>query len=194
MVIITWVLMILLALSYPAKVSEHYYIVQPGDTLSEIAHRYGLGWHYLADFNDLENPSLLRPGTRLRIPARKYVIKFTPEERELLAKVIHAEARGEPLEGQIAVGAVIINRVKSEKFPNTITEVVYQRGQFTPVERNLLPNEPQASAWEAAERALAGEDPTGGALFFYNPTISENPEYWKTRPVIKKIGNHNFAI
>ena len=108
--------------------------------------------------------------------------------------MIHAEARGEPLEGQIAVGAVIINRVKSEKFPNTITEVVYQRGQFTPVERNLLPNEPQASAWEAAERALAGEDPTGGALFFYNPTISENPEYWKTRPVIKKIGNHNFAI
>lgn len=194
MVIVTWVLMILLALSTPAKVSEHYYVVKPGDTLSEIAHQYGLGWQYLAEFNDIETPSLMRPGVRLRIPAKKYVVNFSAEERDLLAKIIHAEAKGESLEGQIAVGAVVINRVKSDLFPNTIKEVIYQKGQFTPVAKNILPREPQASAIEAAERALSGEDPTGGALFFYNPTISANPEYWKTRPVIKRIGNHNFAI
>ncbi|NLM69053.1 MAG: LysM peptidoglycan-binding domain-containing protein [Firmicutes bacterium] len=187
-------IILLLAVSAPAQMVEQVYIVQPGDTLSEIALEYNLDWRYLAQFNDIKDPTRMRAGMKLRIPSKVYVVDFTPEERDLLARLIHAEARGEPLEGQIAVGAVVINRVKSDKFPDTITEVIYQKGQFSPIALGTMPKVPQESAVEAAERALAGEDPTGGALFFYNPKTTAAPEFWKTRPVIKQIGNHNFAI
>jgi len=194
MVLIIAFIILLLAVSAPAQMVEQVYIVQPGDTLSEIASEYNLDWRYLAQFNDIKDPTRMRAGMKLRIPSKVYVVDFTPEERDLLARLIHAEARGEPLEGQIAVGAVVINRVKSDKFPNTITEVIYQKGQFSPIALGTMPKVPQESAVEAAERALAGEDPTGGALFFYNPKTTAAPEFWKTRPVIKQIGNHNFAI
>lgn len=194
MVLIIAFIILLLAVSAPAQMVEQVYIVQPGDTLSEIALEYNLDWRYLAQFNDIKDPTRMRAGMKLRIPSKVYVVDFTPEERDLLARLIHAEARGEPLEGQIAVGAVVINRVKSDKFPDTITEVIYQKGQFSPIALGTMPKVPQESAVEAAERALAGEDPTGGALFFYNPKTTAAPEFWKTRPVIKQIGNHNFAI
>lgn len=194
MVLIIAFIILLLAFSAPAQMVEQVYIVQPGDTLSEIALEYNLDWRYLAQFNNIKDPTRMRAGMKLRIPSKVYVVDFTPEERDLLARLIHAEARGEPLEGQIAVGAVVINRVKSDKFPDTITEVIYQKGQFSPIALGTMPKVPQESAVEAAERALAGEDPTGGALFFYNPKTTAAPEFWKTRPVIKQIGNHNFAI
>lgn len=194
MVLIIAFIILLLAVSAPAQMVEQVYIVQPGDTLSEIASEYNLDWRYLAQFNDIKDPTRMRAGMKLRIPSKVYVVDFTPEERDLLARLIHAEARGEPLEGQIAVGAVVINRVKSDKFPNTITEVIYQKGQFSPIALGTMPKVSHESAVEAAERALAGEDPTGGALFFYNPKTTAAPEFWKTRPVIKQIGNHNFAI
>lgn len=194
MVLIIALIIFLMTFSAPAQVAEQVYIVQPGDTLSEIAQEYNLDWRYLAEFNNINDPKRMRAGMRLRIPSRVYVVDFTPEERDLLARLIHAEARGESLEGQIAVGAVVINRVKSDKFPNTITEVIYQKGQFSPISMGTMPKVPQDSAIEAAERALAGEDPTGGALFFYNPKTTAVPDFWKTRPVIKRIGNHNFAI
>ena len=194
MALIIAFIILLLAVSAPAQMVEQVYIVQPGDTLSEIALEYNLDWRYLAQFNNIKDPTRMRAGMKLRIPSKVYVVDFTPEERDLLARLIHAEARGEPLEGQIAVGAVVINRVKSDKFPDTITEVIYQKGQFSPIALGTMPKVPQESAVEAAERALAGEDPTGGALFFYNPKTTAAPEFWKTRPVIKQIGNHNFAI
>lgn len=194
MVLIIAFIILLLAVSAPAQMVEQVYIVQPGDTLSEIALEYNLDWRYLAQFNNIKDPTRMRAGMKLRIPSKVYVVDFTPEERDLLARLIHAEARGEPLEGQIAVGAVVINRVKSDKFPDTITEVIYQKGQFSPIALGTMPKVPQEFAVEAAERALAGEDPTGGALFFYNPKTTAAPEFWKTRPVIKQIGNHNFAI
>ena len=194
MVLIIAFIILLLAVSAPAQMVEQVYIVQPGDTLSEIASEYNLDWRYLAQFNDIKDPTRMRAGMKLRIPSKVYVVDFTPEERDLLARLIHAEARGEPLKGQIAVGAVVINRVKSDKFPNTITEVIYQKGQFSPIALGTMPKVPHESAGEAAERALAGEDPAGGALFFYNPKTTAAPEFWKTRPVIKQIGNHNFAI
>lgn len=194
MVLIIAFIILLLAVSAPAQMVEQVYIVQPGDTLSEIALEYNFDWRYLAQFNNIKDPTRMRAGMKLRIPSKVYVVDFTPEERDLLARLIHAEARGESLEGQIAVGAVVINRVKSDKFPDTITEVIYQKGQFSPIALGTMPKVPQESAVEAAERALAGEDPTGGALFFYNPKTTAAPEFWKTRPVIKQIGNHNFAI
>ena len=194
MAVIIAILILLLTISFPAQVVEQVYVVQKGDTLWEIAKKYDLDWKYLARYNGIDEPTRLRVGAKLRIPENVYLINCTQEERYLLARLIHAEARGESLEGQIAVGAVVVNRVKSDKFPNTITEVIYQPGQFTPVVNGTLPAVPQESAVIAAERALAGEDPTGGALFFYNPNLTKNPQYWSTRPAIKKIGNHVFTL
>lgn len=194
MAFIITVLVFFLLLTANAQVVETVYIVQPGDTISEIASEHGLDWQYLADFNGIDNPLLMRSGMQLRIPTKKYIICFSSEERELLARLIHAEARGETLEGQIAVGAVVVNRVKSDLFPDSIKEVIYQTGQFTPVEKGGLPVIPQSSAVEAAERALAGEDPTQGALYFYNPDIAASPKFWESRPVSKQIGNHNFTL
>lgn len=194
MVLIIGIIFLLLAFSNPGHVSEQMYVVKQGDTLSEIAEEYDLEWRYLADYNDIDNPNQIREGVRLRIPEKKYIISYTEEEYDFLARLIHAEARGESLEGQIAVGAVVINRVLSEKFPNSIMEVIHQSGQFTPIGSGSLPDIADDNAVEAAQRALSGVDPTDGALFFYNPSTTAIPEYWQTRPVIKQIGNHNFSI
>jgi len=121
---------------------------------------------------------------------------LTKDDIYLLAKLIHAEARGESMEGQIAVGAVIMNRLKSGNFPRTIREIVFQKTngvyQFTPVQDGQIQLEPNKAAFYAAERAIKGEDPSGGALFFYNPETSSD-QWIKTLPVTKAIGNHVFA-
>lgn len=124
---------------------------------------------------------------------RDYDIEIDSINVELLAKVIHAEARGEIFEGQVAVGAVIVNRMESPKFPNTIEGVLYQSNQFKSVSNgqfNLSPNE---SAYRAARRAINGEDPSKGALFFFNPDKSKNPEAFDRYEVTVRIGNHVFA-
>lgn len=118
---------------------------------------------------------------------------ISQEELELLARVIYAEARGEGIEGQVAVGAVVLNRLKDPEFPKTIKEVIFQRGAFTAVDDkqiHLLPNE---VAFQAAQEALEGKDPTGGALYYYNPQTAKD-RWIKTRPVVKRIGNHTFSI
>ena len=113
---------------------------------------------------------------------------------QLIARAINGEARGEPYEGQVAVGAVILNRVKSSKFPNTIAGVIYQSGAFTAVSDGQI-NVPIASnstVVKAAQDALNGWDPTGGAIYYFNPNTATNKWIW-SRPQIKKIGNHIFC-
>ncbi len=110
----------------------------------------------------------------------------------VLAKVIYAEARGEPYLGQIAVGAVIVNRVKSSKFPNSISGVVYAPGQFCTVRDGQINLTPSKQAYNAAQEALNGNDPSNGALYFYNPRTSTSSWIF-TRPVLASIGNHNFS-
>ncbi len=114
-------------------------------------------------------------------------------ELELLARVIYAEARGENFDGQVAVGAVVLNRLKDPAFPKTIREVIYQPGAFTAVNDKQIHLTPDERAFEAARAALAGMDPTGGAIYYYNP-LTATDRWIKTRPVIKKIGNHTFSI
>lgn len=112
---------------------------------------------------------------------------------QLIARAINGEARGEPYEGQVAVGAVILNRVKSSKFPNTIAGVIYQSGAFTAVSDGQI-NVPIASnstVVKAAQDALNGWDPTGGAIYYFNPNTATNKWIW-SRPQIKTIGNHFF--
>ncbi len=113
---------------------------------------------------------------------------------DLLARVINAEARGEPYLGQVAVGAVIMNRVKSAEFPNTIAGVVYQKGQFSSVKDGQInkPFENEAQVRKAAQEAYNGSDPTNGALFFYNAKTTTS-KWLFTRPTVKVIGRHTFA-
>lgn len=113
---------------------------------------------------------------------------------QLIARAINGEARGEPYEGQVAVGAVILNRVKSSKFPNTIAGVIYQSGAFTAVSDGQI-NVPIASnstVVKAAQDALNGWDPTGGAIYYFNPNTATNKWIW-SRSQIKTIGNHIFC-
>ncbi len=111
----------------------------------------------------------------------------------LLAKCIHAEARGEPYTGQVAIGAVILNRVSSSKFPNTISGVIYQPYAFTAVNDGQINLEPNQSAYNAARDAMNGWDPTYGALYYYNPKTATSSWIW-SRTVLVTIGNHKFAI
>lgn len=112
----------------------------------------------------------------------------------LLARVINAEARGEPYQGQVAVGAVIMNRVESAEFPNTIAGVIYQKGQFSSVKDGQInkPFENEAAVKKAAQEAYNGSDPTNGALFFYNAKTTKS-KWLYTRPTLKVIGKHTFA-
>ena len=112
---------------------------------------------------------------------------------ELLARLIHGEARGEPYVGMVAVGAVVLNRVKSSRFPNTLAGVIYQSGAFDAVsdgQINLAPNE---QSRRAARDALNGWDPTGGCLYYYNPSTATSSWIW-TREVRLNIGDHSFAV
>lgn len=110
----------------------------------------------------------------------------------LLARAISGEARGEPYEGQVAVGAVILNRVDNSSFPNTIAGVVYQSGAFDSVADGQINMEPTTTAIKAAQDALNGWDPSGGAIYFFNPATSTSKWIW-SRTIIKTIGKHHFA-
>lgn len=117
----------------------------------------------------------------------------TDSDLELMARVIYAEARGEPYEGQVAVGAVILNRVKSDRFPNTIREVIYAPNQFTSVTNGQVNNKPDESAYRAARDAMAGKDPSRGAFYFYNPKTARNMTFFNKLTITNVIGNHVFA-
>lgn len=113
---------------------------------------------------------------------------------QLMARAINGEARGEPYEGQVAVGAVILNRVKDSKFPNTISGVIYQKGAFTAVsdgQINVAIKE-GSTVLKAAQDAMNGWDPTGGAIYYFNPATATNKWIW-SRPLIKTIGKHRFC-
>lgn len=115
------------------------------------------------------------------------------EEIILLARIINGEARGESFRGKVAVGAVIINRVESDSFPNSIREVILQRNQFSCLLDGQANFYPQKSSIDAARAALLGYDPTYGSLFFYNPKVATNVQWISTRPVVASIGDHIFA-
>ena len=110
----------------------------------------------------------------------------------LLAKVIYSEARGEPYTGQVAVGAVCMNRVKSSSFPNTLSGVVYQKGAFDAVSDGQINLTPNSTARKAAQDALNGWDPSYGAIYYFNPSTATNKWIW-SRPVTVTIGNHRFC-
>lgn len=116
----------------------------------------------------------------------------TSDELYLMARMISAEARGEPYVGQVAVGAVILNRVESPQFPNTVAEVLYQPGAFSALLDGQFDQPIADSAWRAARDALNGSDPSGGATYYYNPVTSTS-KWIFSRETITTIGKHVFA-
>jgi len=111
---------------------------------------------------------------------------------DILARLIHGEARGEPYEGMVAVGAVVLNRVADSRFPNTIAGVIYQKGAFDVVTDGQINLPPSDTSYKAAQDALNGWDPTYGCIYYYNPATATSKWIW-SRPIIVKIGNHNFC-
>lgn len=110
----------------------------------------------------------------------------------LLARLIYGEARGEPYAGQVAVGAVVLNRVKSSSFPNTISGVIYQSGAFDVVRDGQINLTPDSTAKKAAQDALNGWDPSYGAIYYFNPSTATNKWIW-SRPMTVTIGRHRFC-
>jgi N-acetylmuramoyl-L-alanine amidase len=127
------------------------------------------------------------------IYSRKLQRQFTRDEIELIAKVVHAESQGEPFEGKIGVAAVILNRLEHPDFPKSIEDVVYQRNAFTCVRNLHVSAVPDSQAYDAVNEALEGKDPTGSAVFFYNPRTASNEWIKETeKQGAITIGNHIF--
>lgn len=174
----------------PTVANGRVHIVRPGDTLWQIARSYGTTVAELKDYNRLAD-NIIYPGQPLRLPPPSQ--EPTDEDFYWLVRVISAEARGEPLIGQIAVGAVVLNRVKSPYFPDTVKEVIFQPGQFSVVADGSIYQPPVPSAYTAARLALRGYDPTNGSLYFYNPQMVSSSNWIRSRAVVKAIGRHLFA-
>lgn len=113
-------------------------------------------------------------------------------DTELLARLISAEARGEPYIGQVAVGAVVLNRVQHPSFPNTISGVIFQTGAFSCIDDGQFWEPISDSAYRAAREAMAGSDPSGGAIYYFNPAKATSKWIW-SRPLIVVIGDHRFC-
>lgn len=171
------------------------YQVQRGDTLYWIAAAHEMTVEELKELNGLDS-EVIRPGQILTVSlaaVREYPVgvRLSDQEVKWLAQMIHAEARGEPYIGQVAVGAVIINRLKSPQFPNTMYGVLFQQNAFQPIKNGSFFREPSEKAVRAAYEALMGHDPTNGALYFFNPRQS-NDRFMHSRPATVTIGQHRF--
>ncbi len=174
------------------------YYVKPGDSLYKIAEQYNSTIQDIKNLNNLYSYHLY-VGQKLRI--NMDVVKegygkrlsINDQEMVLMARAVYSEARGEPHNGQVAIAAVIINRVLHPLFPNTIRGVIFQPWQFTAVHDGQFWLQPNQSSYNAAKAALDGWDPSGGAIYYYNP-ITATSRWVFYRQVIIKIGRHFFAI
>lgn len=117
---------------------------------------------------------------------------YSSADYDLLARIISAEARGEPYSGQVAVGAVVLNRIEHPSFPDTLSGVVYQKGAFSCLNDGQFYENVSDSSYRAAMDAINGVDPSGGAIYYYNPVKSTN-KWIFSRPIITVIGNHRFC-
>ncbi|MDD4658044.1 MAG: cell wall hydrolase [Eubacteriales bacterium] len=167
-----------------------------GESLYLLAQRYGTSIDAIVKANQIKG-TIIYVGQKLIIPDGSNVsdikrISATAQELELLARAVYSEARGEPFLGQVAVAAVILNRVAHPDFPNTIAGVIYQPWAITAVNDGQFWLTPNQAAYTAAQQALNGSDPTNGALYYYNPVTATN-QWIRSRQILTRIGNHVFA-
>jgi len=168
-----------------AKVATTHY-VQKGDTLWKIGLKYGVSVQELKRVNQ-KTSDLIYIGETLKIPQA-----VSTYEKDLLARLVEAEAKGEPYAGKVAVATVVLNRVDSHLFPNSIKEVIYQKDQFTPVKNGQINYPASAESKRAVEEALAFRGQGSGSLYFYNPQKTSNT-WLRSKQVTVVIGNHVFA-
>lgn len=151
---------------------------------------YGLMANGIAESDTLKAMGLTRIGRRGVV----YAEGSGTSDEQLLARAINGEARGEPYEGQVAVGAVIINRTRDSRFPKTIAGVIYQPGAFTAVSDGQInvPIDPSSTVVKAARDALNGWDPSNGCIYYWNPATATSSWIW-SRQIVKQIGKHYFG-
>jgi N-acetylmuramoyl-L-alanine amidase len=188
---------------YPGQVlsiNTGAYTVKSGDSLYLIAMRHGITVDALRKANNKWD-NMIYPGQKLVIPSNnssgggassqgKPVVSYTQAELDLLARLIRAEAESEPYAAQVAVASVVVNRIKSNQFPDTISSVIYEVSngyyQFTPVENGWINKPATAQAKKAALEALNGSDPSNGALFYFDDSAT-NKWLW-SKPITARIG------
>lgn len=182
------------------------YTVKSGDSLYAIAQQFGISLTTLMQVNRLTN-SVIDPGKQLIIPGssvrntapattvsrsgQRPVIPYDEKDLDLLSRLVSAEAKGEPMEAQISVAAVVINRVQSSTFPNNICDVIYAPNQFSPVRNGQINKPATANAISAAQAALNGSDPTNGALYFFDTGASNS--FLRSLPVAANYGKMVYA-
>jgi hypothetical protein len=191
------------------------HVTAEADTIGKVAELYGIAPELLIELNGLTQDETLAPETALRIvvplimaekigiPAEDAAQAAEPEahaeaaaaaqdELLLLAKIVQTEAGYESYDAQLAVANVVLNRVKDDSFPDTIHDVIYASGQFTPaLDGSLETIVPGEDALRAAEEAMAGKNNVEGALYFYNPKVTSGP-FWESLTLIAEIGNHRY--
>lgn len=158
-----------------------------GNLFVSIKQIYALEYYYLD--NKTENCFLQ---IKEQEEKKEAVINLNDEQIMLLSKLVAGEARGESYEGQVAVAAVVINRVKDSRFPDSLEGVIYQKNAFSVVKNGTIYAEPTSSTYRAAQEALYGSDPTNDAIYFWNPDISTCNWINTLNPYLR-IGNHVFA-
>lgn len=171
--------------------AEETYKVKSGDNLWNIGKTYGVSVKEVQAINNKGN-HLIFPGEALKLPTA-----VSEEEKDLLARLVHAESKGEPYEGKVAVATVVLNRVDSDVFPDTIKEVVTETSpggvyQFSPVKNGEINKKADEEAIKAVEEAIAFRGDGNDSLYFFNPDKTSD-EWIRTRTVTKTIGNHVFA-
>ena len=184
----------------PDKNRSSLYKVQEGDTLAGVAEKFDVDaeditGHEISGHKLYVGQVLIiprEPSASSGIESILTAIEVVGTDLEILARAIYGEARGELYEGQVAVGAVIMNRLKTAGYPKSIRDIVYQPGAFTAVDDGQINLTPDALAYRAAEEAMNGADPSLGAVYYWNPDTATSEWVW-TRPIIKQIGNHVFA-
>ncbi len=144
--------------------------------------------------NNLTPDGVAGPKTlaKIGLPTNSSGNGYSDSELNLLARLISAEARGEPYVGQVAVGAVVLNRVEHPSFPSSVSAVIYQNGAFSCLYDGQFDKPVADSAYKAARDALNGMDPSGGAIYYFNPSTATNGWIW-SRPLITTIGKHRFC-
>lgn len=191
------------ALSFVGVSSSYAHEVKSGDTMSKIANEYSIPLDELAKMNpNVSNIDLIYVGQDIDTTGNAKIVHETKpapapvkqvtsnSELDLFYRIVSAEARSESYSGKVAVANVILNRVESSSFPNTITGVIYQAGQFSPITNGSINKEADSESVRAVNEALRNRV-NDGSVFFYNPSIS-GPNWLDSRPTVKVIGNHVF--
>lgn len=190
--------------AHTAEAVTKYRVVK-GDSLWKLANQNGISIDDIKQENNRIH-NVIYTGEILQIPdqlkkddkgperkdTKKAKVSISSKEKNLLARLVEAEAKGEPYEGKVAVATVVLNRVDSSLFPDTITDVIHQKRAFTPVQNGEIKKPASDEAKEAVEEALTRDDRLQDSIFFYNPDIATD-KWIRTRDVVLTIDNHVFA-